>query len=83
MSAALEEEIAMRTAPLLEEWTGKVLDAGPGDIECERGKLARDDSERAPDRPCDPHHAQWQSDGNVYIHVGGRIGGTGYDERRR
>ena len=39
MSTALEEEIAARTASLVSEWTGKVLDAGAGDVECERGYI--------------------------------------------
>jgi uncharacterized protein len=33
----LEDTIAERTAPLLDAWTGKELDAGPGDVACERG----------------------------------------------
>ena len=39
MSTDLEEKISARTAPLVAEWTGKVLDAGPGDVECERGYI--------------------------------------------
>ena len=33
----LEKEIHERTADLVTEWTGKELDAGPGDVACERG----------------------------------------------
>jgi acyl dehydratase len=33
----LEREIEARTAALVGEWTGVELDAGPGDVACERG----------------------------------------------
>lgn len=33
----LEQQIAERTAPLVDAWTGRELDAGPGDVACERG----------------------------------------------
>ena len=39
MSSALEEEIGARTAALVPKWTGASLDAGPGDVECERGYI--------------------------------------------
>jgi acyl dehydratase len=39
VSTALEEEVAARTAHLVPEWTGTVLDAGPGDVVCERGYI--------------------------------------------
>jgi acyl dehydratase len=39
VSTDLEEQIATRTAPLVAEWIGTVLDAGPGDVECERGYI--------------------------------------------
>ena len=37
MSVALEEEVRARTEALLEQWVGVELDAGPGDVACERG----------------------------------------------
>lgn len=39
MSAVLEQEITERTEPLVEEWVGVELDAGPGDVVCERGMI--------------------------------------------
>lgn len=38
-TAALEREIGERTAALVDEWTGRELDAGPGDVACERGYI--------------------------------------------
>jgi acyl dehydratase len=39
VTTALEEQISARTAPLVATWTGKVLDAGAGDVDCERGYI--------------------------------------------
>lgn len=39
MSAVLEREIAERTEPLVAEWVGVELDAGPGDVACDRGLI--------------------------------------------
>jgi len=39
MSSALEAEIGARTASLVPKWTGASLDAGAGDVECERGYI--------------------------------------------
>ncbi len=36
---ARERALEERTAALVDEWTGRELDAGPGDVTCERGYI--------------------------------------------